>query len=267
MPRWFALTAMLAVGSLLHAATIDFSGRTWTVRDQANSGPGPNTFSPQNVWTDSAGLHLQIARDASSDWTCAEVYLPASLGYGRYMFQVAADTTQLHPQAVLGLFTYADDTHEIDIESSRWGNASNSWNQQFVTQPYDRAGGNNIHRFTQGAGLGTVTCYFEWQPDRIFWQNYQGTSLVPPAVGSAATIGSYEYTSAMGSDIPTPGSERVHMNLWLYGGAASAAGNLTSQEVVIGSFTFTSIPEPALVLLIPAAGMLCLLRSMGRTGK
>jgi hypothetical protein len=40
---------------------------------------------------------------------------------------------------VVGLFTYLDDTHEIDIELSRWRVASDPAGQ-FVVQPGERPG-------------------------------------------------------------------------------------------------------------------------------
>ena len=48
------------------------------------------------------------------------------------------------PFVVVGLFTYLDDTHEIDIELSRWRVASDPAGQ-YVVQPGERPG--NKHRF------------------------------------------------------------------------------------------------------------------------
>jgi hypothetical protein len=39
-----------------------------------------------------------------------------------------------------------------------------------------------------------------------------------------------------GSDVPKPGDERVHLNLWLFGGAAPANG--LGVEIVVESFAF-----------------------------
>ena len=46
-------------------------------------------------------------------------------------------------------------------------------------------------------------------------------------------IEAYTYT---GSDVPRPGDERVHLNLWLFGGAAPTDGQPV--DVVLSSFTF-----------------------------
>lgn len=57
-----------------------------------------------------------------------------SYGYGVYAFTVQKGYENIDPNAVIALFTYLDDTHEIDIEISKWGNR-NSDNTQYVVQP------------------------------------------------------------------------------------------------------------------------------------
>jgi|SRR5271166_2446325 len=67
----------------------------------------PNEYDPANAWTDEKGyLHLRMAQ-RNGHWTCAEVSLNRSLGYGTYRF-VVQDTAHLRPSAVLGLFTWGD---------------------------------------------------------------------------------------------------------------------------------------------------------------
>jgi hypothetical protein len=50
---------------------------------------------------------------------------------------------------------------------------------------------------------------------------------------TGAVVASYAYR---GSDVPVPGDERVHLNLWLFGGAAPVSG--LPAEVVVESFAF-----------------------------
>ena len=107
---------------------LSFSGYEWRIRDTPSDRGGKNFYDSNNAWTDSNGaLHLRIAKDADH-WTCAEVTLTRSLGYGTYSF-VVRNTSQLEPPAVFSMFTWdwggTDQYHrEMDIEISRWGDST-----------------------------------------------------------------------------------------------------------------------------------------------
>lgn len=99
-----------------------FSGYIWDVRNSDLSGPGPNYWSnnTENVWLDENGyLHLKITY-TDGKWVCPEVRTQ-TLGYGTYTFYTASNIDALDKNVVLGLFAYKDDSHEVDIEFSRWG--------------------------------------------------------------------------------------------------------------------------------------------------
>jgi hypothetical protein len=207
--------------------TVTFSGYTWQVKSSAGDvvGPGPNVFSDSasNVWVDSLGrLHLKIAY-SKGRWRCAEVINSASLGHGRYTFELDSPVDGLDPNVVLGLFTWSDDpayaNRELDIEFSRWGNAADPTNGQYVVQPYDLGG--HLQRFAQPAGSSS-THSFDWQAGSVAF--------------ASATAAPSAWTYA-GSDVPPPGSEHARMNLWLYRGAPPANGR--SVEIVVRRFSFS----------------------------
>jgi hypothetical protein len=188
-------------------------------------GPGPNYFSesPANVFVDGSGrLHLEITQ-ADGRWQCAEVINTHSLGHGRYTFELGCRVDDLDPNVVLGLFTWSDEPahshREIDIEFSRWGDAADLTNGQYVVQPYDRAG--NLQRVSQ-AVVGSCTQSFDWQPDAVTF------------AASSATPSTWTYS---GPDVPPSGSEHVRINLWLYRGAPPTNG--ANVELIVKSFTFT----------------------------
>jgi hypothetical protein len=177
------------------------------------------------VNVDASGfLHLRISQQ-SEKWTCAEVIAPASLGYGTYSFVVNSSLAGFDPNVVLGLFTWSDQEayahREIDIEVAQWANAADPTNAQFVVQPYALTG--HIVRFTEPGSVQTRQS-FTWRAGVITW--------VATRLDTGATIASYSYA---GSDVPIPGDERVHLNLWLFTGAAPTA----PAEVIVQSFTFT----------------------------
>lgn len=113
------------------ANNLTWSGHNWLVKDSlgGKAGPGPNYFSRENVVVDLSGkLHLSIVPIHTSEWSCAEIMMPsdATMGFGRYRWIIETPLSALGGDGnfanrpVLGLFLYKDDSHEIDIEMSRW---------------------------------------------------------------------------------------------------------------------------------------------------
>ena len=208
--------------------TIHFSGYDWIVQaSSSNRGGEDNAYDPDNVWTDQKGyLHLRMA-ERNGQWSCAELRLSRSLGYGSYIFTVQ-DSAHMGPSAVLGMFTFdpvrsGDFHNEVDIELSRWGNPS-SKNAQFVVQPFYVA--ENVSRFTVPAGV--VTHMFRWEPENVSFKSALGTTI-----GSGVKpLNEHVFVSS----IPTPGDEVVHIDLYEY----HHSKNLAPQpaEVVIEKFEY-----------------------------
>ena len=207
---------------------IHFSGYDWSVRNAASDRGGqPNSYDPSNVWTDKNGyLHLRM-EEHDGLWTCAEVSLTRSLGYGSYIF-VVQDTGHFGPSAALGLYTNddfrTDDIPgELDIELSRWGIAD-SKNAQYVVQPFYVP--ENVSRFTAPAGV--LTHMLRWESGRASFKTVRGSGM-----GSgAATISEHIFTSG----VPTPAKETVHMGLYSY--RLTKTSSQQPVEVVIEKFEF-----------------------------
>ncbi|MFZ9628546.1 MAG: glycoside hydrolase family 16 protein [Ilumatobacteraceae bacterium] len=223
-----ALAGMVSApgGALAAEPSLTFSGRTWTIKTSTGLvGPGPNLFDQSNAFVDGSGyLHLRIAK-LNRRWTCGEVVLQQSLGYGTYEWVLGSDVSNLDPSAVLGIFTWNNNDasyahREIDFEASRWGNARDKTNAQWVVQPWDISG--NLQRFTIGSTVPTVV-RFTWTSTRVDFATLVGGNVV----------NSWTYT---GASLPPAGGENARMNLWLYQGRAPKA----PVEIVIRSFTFTA---------------------------
>ncbi len=207
---------------------ISFSGYEWRVRNApSNRGGRRNTYDPANVWTDPSGaLHLRIAR-ASGEWTCAEVSLARSLGYGTYSF-VVRDTAKLEPAAAFGMFTWdytqaEQNFGEMAVEISRWGNPV-SKNAQYIIQPFYVPA--NVVRFT--APSGVLTHSFRWEAGRVAFTTVRGSKpgRTAPAVAEHVFF----------AGVPTHGVESVRMNLYVFGGAKQPLEN--GAEVVIDKFEY-----------------------------
>jgi hypothetical protein len=209
---------------------VDFSGFTWRVRwKPSDRGGTSNPYRPENVYTDKAGaLHLQIVKRDQS-WTCSEVNLTRSLGYGTYSFTVE-DISGLEPPVVFGMFTWDYSTdrenyREFDINISRWGDPNNK-NAEFVVQPPFVPV--NISRFV--APSGKLQHTLEWRPGKI-------TMITTRVSGPAgdSVVSRHVFTS----EVPTPGSESVRMTLFVYWNPNGKSPGLQHRaEVVVDRFEF-----------------------------
>ena len=219
------------VGAIQVAPTkpLKFSGYDWNVRTIAGDRGGLNNlYDADNAWTDASGaLHLRMKKRADR-WACAEVELSRSLGYGTYIITVR-DTTHLEPAAVLSLNTFDDwggDQHfrELDVEMSRWGDASNKNNAQFGVQPFYIPG--NLAPFT--APAGTLTHSLLWQYGRASFKTLRGSSVH----AGAPVVSEHVFTSG----VPTPGEEKVQFLFYV---VASDKNPLQHEnEVVVEKFQY-----------------------------
>jgi hypothetical protein len=222
---------------------LSFSGYDWWVKNGSTPvGPGPNYFSDNasNVWIDAQGwLHLRITH-RSNQWQCAEIVSARSFGPGNYRFELATAAGLLDPKVTLGLFTWSDDPaftyREIDVECSRWGDATDSNNAQFGVQPYDVAG--HLARYRVPPGLTNSTHCFVWETDQIRFQAFAGPySSSQPATNQLAA-----WLFNNKSAVPQSGDENVRLNLWLQGGQPPTDGS--EVEVVVKSFEFVPLGSP-----------------------
>jgi len=221
----------LAGGKPGYPDKVTWQGASWQVKtSNAPVGPGPCLFGKANVNVnvDANGfLHLRIAKGSTGTWSCAEVIGPTSYGYGTYAFTVVTPLDQFDPNVTLGLFTWSDKApqahREIDVEVARWGNPADPTNAQFVVQPYATTG--HLVRWTASSAVRTRET-FHWTPGRVEFSAVR--------LDTGATVASYTYA---GSDVPTHGDERVHLNLWLLNGSAPTNGS--GVDVTVESFQFT----------------------------
>ncbi len=209
---------------------IQFSGFTWRVHwKPSDRGGTSNPYDANNVYTDRAGaLHLQIV-NRDQRWTCSEVNLTRSLGYGTYSFTVE-DTSSLEPPVVFGMFTWDYSTdqqnnREFDINISRWGDPDNR-NAEFTLQPTFLP--SNVSRFVAPAGKLRHTIV--WEPGRITMISSRAS-----ASPRAPAISRHVFTS----EVPTAGAESVRMVLYVYWNPKRRSSGLQRRaEVVVDRFQY-----------------------------
>lgn len=206
----------------------------WVVKETFDGnavGPGNNLFSAgeQNVWIDANNqLHLKITNQSGAYYS-SEIIADTAFGYGKYHFVYNSNPDVLDPGTVFGFFTWDDISplatdpndyyREIDFEFSRWGNAGDPTNAQFVIQPWEPPG--NLLRYNAGTNTGTIHS-FTWFKDSVVF-----VSLNP----DSSLIKKWVYT---GNYLPEPGKENLRINLWL-----TTQNPALQDEIILSDYGFT----------------------------
>jgi hypothetical protein len=209
--------------------SLKFSGYDWDVRmTESDKGGMSNLYDAENAWTDASGaLHMQIKKK-SGRWSCAEIWLNRSLGYGTYSVTVR-DTSHLEPAANFSMFTFDEwgsEQHfrEMDVEVGGPGDAANKNNARYVIQPLYMAG--NLFAFA--APSGTLTYVLRWEPGHASFKTFRGSSVG----GGAQLVSEHEFTSA----IPAPG--KAIIRLIFYAVASEKNPMQKPSEVVVEKFEY-----------------------------
>jgi len=207
---------------------LQFSGYDWKVRTIASDRGGINNlYDADNAWTDASGaLHLRIKKKGDR-WSCAEVSLTRSLGYGNYIL-VVRDTSHLEPAAVLSMDTYdewAGEQHyrELDLSIGQWGQAREK-NAQYAIQPFYVPG--NLAEFTEPQG--TLTHSLHWESGRVTFKTVRGPSMK----AGAPLVSEHVFTSA----VPAPGRELLYLAFFVVASEKNPLQN--ENEVVIEKFNY-----------------------------
>jgi hypothetical protein len=208
---------------------LHFSGYDWIVRTISGDRGGLNNlYGAENAWTDASGaLHLRISKKGDR-WSCAEVVLTRSLGYGTYIVTVR-DTSHLEPAAVLSMNTFDDwggDQHyrEMDIEFGRWGDAASKTNAQYGIQPFYVPG--NVAPFV--LPKGTFTHSLRWESGSASFKTVRGTSIQT----GAPVVSEHVFTSG----VPSTGQERIQFLFYVI--ASEKSPLQKEDEVVVEKFGY-----------------------------
>ncbi len=187
---------------------VSFSGYQWRVRKvPSNRGGTRNPYDPSNVYVDQSGaLHLQII-NRNNEWTCSEVNVTRSLGYGTYVFTVE-DTSNLDPAVSFTMFTWDHSSKqgnhgEFDVNIGRWGDPRNeNGDAQFAVQPAFLP--LNLSRFKTPGGKLQYT---------IVWEEGRVTMLTTQVSGKETRLVSKHVFT---DEVPKPVDESVRMALYVY---------------------------------------------------
>jgi hypothetical protein len=207
----------------IRGSQIAFARYAWNVR--GDDGP-PTTVGgwsrDQVSVRDDGALVLELSRQ-DGVWQSAEVYTDQQgFGYGTYRWEVESRLDTLDRNVVLGLFTYergAPGNREVDIEATRWGRDSPANMHATLHIDDERA---RSADWAIGPQRNTVHA-FTWRPGEVEWVTLDEDEDVL-------------FAETMPFEVE-PGRERVHMNLWIYGGMPPER----PEEIVIRDFSFTPL--------------------------
>ena len=205
-----------------------FSSYDWTVRQMGSDRHGtPHQYRKSNAGVDAQGwLHLRVTKE-NDEWTCAEVALPNSLGYGRYDV-VVGGIEKLEPATVFDVFTWDrggtnQNRREMNTQLARWGDP-NGKNAEFSVQPFYRPA--NTYRYSVPNVPLMLT--MNWERGRVKFD----TSRATKSGGAGGNIAKRTFTA----DIPAPASESMHLNLCIFD--YGKVRQTSDAEVVVKSFHY-----------------------------
>ncbi|CAF1050771.1 unnamed protein product [Rotaria sp. Silwood1] len=236
-----AITAvfLLALVWVINAQkSIHWAGYKWFLRDDQNSGPGPNNWNSNNVWVDKSNkLHMKLRYSPKrGGWTCAELYSDVKFSFGTFRWFVEGAIDQFDPNVVLGLFTYGgvDGTNEIDIEVAEWGRTERAASNIFYTvYPHTFGIAQPVSSGTHISLQGTYTTHrFTWTSHKVSFLGQHGFMTSP----NKNIFYSYQTPRGFATSIPYTGAP-LHMNLWLFQGKSPI--NRKEVEIIIHSFKHT----------------------------
>ena len=207
--------------------TLQFGGYEWTVRAAPSDRGGKNRYDPANAWTDGDGaLHMRIAGEPGK-WTCAELSLTRSFGYGLYTFTLD-DISTLDPAARFVIFTWdgpavALHGREMAITIGRHGKRPEE-NGRYIIEPVDVP----ANRSNFFAPAGALTHQMRWEPGRATFRTFRGAR----AGGDARPIAEHAFTSG----VPGAGNETIRFSLYVF--QSSPTPMQRPAEVVVRRFAF-----------------------------
>lgn len=239
--------ALLATHSA-YARTISFAGLVWEVRS-GNGAPGNGCWSDdeQSVWVDESGyLHLRVRQLPDGRWCQAEVRARSYADYGNHLFWTNSRLDLLGPTTVFGMFLYADDYNEIDIETTRAFDPD--YNLLYVVQPRSASAPSSSYRTTfslNGVDGRTYSSHrFTWSgDDTVKFASWHGHCLEPPC-GSVIASWSYDgRNTPSNTDLLQP-----RINLWIRGDDPPSP-----QEVIVETYRGAMIPRPTTTTSLESA--------------
>ena len=196
---------------------LSWSGINWRVISQMEN----------NTWVDDQDrLHMRLQKIGDT-WYCTTLESPYKVKYGKFIWNISSPSLNLERNTSIGMFAYADDSHEIDIEINQWpGRNEHLWftNQPGSIEDYPTNTYYRVYSDSPYLNATNITYIIDWEPTYI---NYSVTN------SDGLIISNWNYTNESG--VP-----QVESTLCIYLGTV---GNSTprseqTKEIVFNSFQY-----------------------------
>jgi endo-1,3-1,4-beta-glycanase ExoK len=218
------LISIVLAGAVIYPSNgvIKWKGQNWSL-STGQSNPCNNYWNNSGAWIDNQNrMHLTIVKDKGT-WKSTMLNSQYAYRYGTFTWTVASPVYTFDKNSVVGLCTYLDDYHELDIETTRWGETRG--NQRWYSIQPAKIKGNSKGYLIPSSIKGTNTIYrIDWKPSYVRFTSMQANGRV---------IADYNYTNVSG--IPQQ-PESVIMNFWLM----APPSNGKNIELIISDFTVTN---------------------------
>jgi hypothetical protein len=159
-----------------------WSGIHWRVISQVEN----------STWVDDQGrLHMRLQKIGDT-WYCTTLESPYTVKYGKFIWNISSPSLNLERNTSIGMFTYGDDSHEIDIEINQWpGRDEHLWftNQPGSIDDYPSNIYYNIYSDSPYLDETNITYIIDWEPTYI---NYSAIN------SEGSIISDWNYTNESG---------------------------------------------------------------------
>jgi hypothetical protein len=228
-------------------ATLNWKGYTWDLTDgAAGVGAGFGAYASANITgPDGSGyITLKITNPSgTAPIGCEMVNQTTGLGYGTYYIVVGTDISALDKNIVFGNlfpFLYGVPYIELDIgETSAWdGDFGGAvvLSRTFYTGTNPDAPSVSYTDHITAPSASVITHRLIWKPGLVQVDTFSGTGFT----------GTNLYSTSVTKNVPTPSTERIIINLWVYASGGSPDGTDTdapATDIVIRDFGFTALGE------------------------
>jgi endo-1,3-1,4-beta-glycanase ExoK len=201
---------------------LNWKGQNWDLTS-GYANPGNNYWNNTGAWIDGQDrLHLTTVNN-NGRWESTMLSSQDRYRYDTFTWTVASPVFTFDENSVIGLCTYLDDSHELNIINSRWGeiNGDQLW---YNMEPSKIEGNSKGYTVPSSIICTNITYRIEWKPTYVRFTSMQADGTV---------IADYNNTNV--SAIPQE-PENVIMNLWLLA-PPSDGKNI---ELIISNFTLTN---------------------------
>lgn len=223
-----------------YSTVFTWKGISWTRRDYGGGPQYNNNWEAGNVIGPDSNdyMTLRISNPTGTSPIAAEFDSNVSFGYGYYMMVLGSRVDNLPYSAVWGgMFTYDSGVpiyfNEIDVnETSSWGEPNPPVTSH--NYYYNNGGVAAEHDDPYTTTSDAVTTHtLKWTPGRLEFNSYVGT-------GTGGTLLKNTVATA---NIPTPASEVLIFNAWVFDGGSDDETVTPQTDIVIRDFSFASVVE------------------------